>query len=91
MRFFKYFLTSIAAVLMSLPGASYPQDSGPQPADRTIKVDVPEAVRAIPFLTSMYLDAPPGFKVSLFASNLGGVRFMALGPDRVIYATVPSE
>ncbi|MBI5238442.1 MAG: PQQ-dependent sugar dehydrogenase, partial [Deltaproteobacteria bacterium] len=91
MRFFKYFLTSVAAVFICLPCASYPRDGGPQPADRTIKVDVPEAARAIPFLTSMSLDAPPGFKVSLFASNLGGVRMMAESSDGVIYAAVPSE
>lgn len=34
---------------------------------------------------TLYL--PPGFRVNLFAERLGGVRFMALGPDGAVYAT----
>lgn len=32
------------------------------------------------------LDAPPGFRVTVFAEGLDNVRFLALGPDDVLYA-----
>ena len=36
------------------------------------------------------LTVPAGFKVSYFARNLSGVRFMALGADGAVYASQPS-
>ena len=35
------------------------------------------------------LYVPPGFSVNVFAEGQDGVRFMALGPDGAVYATVP--
>jgi glucose/arabinose dehydrogenase len=35
------------------------------------------------------LQAPEGLEVSYYARNLGGVRFMVLGPDGAVYATRP--
>ena len=35
------------------------------------------------------LRVPSGFKVDYFARNLRGVRFMALGPDKAVYASQP--
>lgn len=32
------------------------------------------------------LDAPPGFRVTVFAEGLNNVRFLAVGPDAVLYA-----
>jgi glucose/arabinose dehydrogenase len=37
------------------------------------------------------LIAPTGFKVTYYASDVPGVRFMAVGPDGAIYATQPSR
>jgi glucose/arabinose dehydrogenase len=31
----------------------------------------------------------PGFHISVFAKDLGGVRYLALGPGNVVYASVP--
>ena len=35
------------------------------------------------------LRLPPGFKISVFAQNLAGVRFLALGPGNAVYASQP--
>lgn len=37
------------------------------------------------------LSVPSGFSVGYFAKDLPGVRFMALSPDGVIYATLPGQ
>src|SRR5262245_53247888 len=37
------------------------------------------------------LTVPAGFKVAVFAENLGGVRFLALGPGGVVYASQPGR
>jgi glucose/arabinose dehydrogenase len=37
------------------------------------------------------LRVPDGFKVTQFAGGLGGVRFMALSPDGVVYASQPRQ
>ena len=37
------------------------------------------------------LTVPAGFKVSQFASGLNGIRFMALSPDGVMYASQPGR
>ncbi len=37
------------------------------------------------------LFVPAGFTISLFADNLGGVRFLALGPGDVVYASRPGK
>lgn len=37
------------------------------------------------------LSVPSGFKVATFASNLSGVRFMAVAPGGVVYATQPGR
>src|SRR5438445_10457359 len=35
------------------------------------------------------LRVPAGFKISVFAQNLEGVRYLALGPWNAVYATQP--
>src|SRR5438445_12741946 len=35
------------------------------------------------------LRVPAGFKISVFALNLEGVRFLALGPGHAVYASTP--
>jgi len=37
------------------------------------------------------LRVPDGFKVSIFAQNLRGVRYLALGPDKAVYASQPAS
>src|ERR1700704_3675888 len=37
------------------------------------------------------LRVPPGFKISVFAQNLQGVRYMTLGPGNAIYASQPGS
>jgi len=37
------------------------------------------------------LRVPPGFKISVFAEHLQGVRFLALGPGNVVYASQPGS
>ena len=37
------------------------------------------------------LRVPDGFKVSVFAQGLQGVRYLALGPDQAIYASQPAS
>jgi len=37
------------------------------------------------------LRVPDGFKISIFAQNLQGVRYLALGPDKAIYASHPAS
>ena len=54
-----------------------------------VKLDVPAALRKGLFKKKRTLKVLPGFKVSLFASNLGAPRFMAFGPDGHLYVTLP--
>jgi glucose/arabinose dehydrogenase len=35
------------------------------------------------------LRVPPGFKVTYYANGLAGVRFLVVGPDRMLYASQP--
>ena len=37
------------------------------------------------------LRLPPGFKIAVFAQNLEGVRFLALGPGDAVYASQPGS
>ncbi|HET9386012.1 MAG TPA: PQQ-dependent sugar dehydrogenase [Gemmatimonadales bacterium] len=37
------------------------------------------------------LRVPDGFKISVFAENLRGVRYLTLGPDKAIYASQPAS
>jgi glucose/arabinose dehydrogenase len=37
------------------------------------------------------LRLPPGFKISVFAQHLQGVRYMALGPGNAVYASQPGS
>src|SRR3989344_880700 len=41
--------------------------------------------------TSIPLNVPSGFKISVFASSLGPVRFMAVSPDGLLFASMPAS
>lgn len=57
------------------------------------QVSVPDVTRESAADRTTTLDgrlvAPAGFGVAYFARDLGGVRFMALGPDGAVYASRP--
>lgn len=50
----------------------------------------PDTSRFVPAFDGK-LRVPAGFAVSTFASNLDGVRFMAIAPDGAVYATQPER
>ncbi len=56
-----------------------------------VKLQIPEKFRQGVFKKDRSLILPDGLKISLFATGLGKVRFMAVGPDGHIYATVPKN
>src|SRR3972149_3602919 len=72
----------ILAVFFSLPGECL---SG----ERLVRtrLDVPVGLKTPPFDVERFLYAPPGFRVSVFATGLSRPRFMAVGPDGFIYVT----
>ena len=53
------------------------------------KLDVPDALRNGTFATDRYLNIPPGFQISLFAS-VGGARFMAVAPNGDVLVSQPN-
>ena len=56
-----------------------------------IKLQVPEKFKEGVFKKERWLTLPEGLEITLFAAGLGKVRFMAVGPDGHIYATVPKS
>ena len=53
------------------------------------KLDVPGALRNGTFTTDRYLNIPPGFQISLFAS-VAGARFMAVAPNGDVLVSQPN-
>ncbi|HEX8718219.1 MAG TPA: hypothetical protein VF722_14720, partial [Gemmatimonadaceae bacterium] len=68
------------SVVLALAAGCSAQDRGAQPT-------TPGAAPAL----SDRLTVPAGFTVRTFAQNLGGVRFLALGPDGAVYASIPGK
>jgi glucose/arabinose dehydrogenase len=68
------------SVVLALAAGCSAQDRGAQPT-------TPGAAPA----PSDRLTVPAGFTVRTFAQNLGGVRFLALGPDGAVYASIPGK
>lgn len=56
---------------------------------------VPAYVRSLPASgineTDLPLRVPTGYRITSFASALGPVRFMAVAPDGILFASMPSE
>jgi len=73
-------------VALLAAGCSVPAVIGDPPSVSTFS---PERVAFDDSLLSR-LSAPPGFAVSVFARDLGGVRVMVAAPDGTVYASVPS-
>lgn len=55
------------------------------------RLDVPEKLKHGTFRRGKILNAPSGFKISLFAADLGKSRFMTLGPRGNIYISIPNK
>ncbi|MDQ3928984.1 MAG: PQQ-dependent sugar dehydrogenase, partial [Chloroflexota bacterium] len=67
-----------------------------QPADEPLTlspvvVETNDATRTGAFSQERTLNLPPGFGVKVFAAGLGGVRWLGLSPEGVVYATVRGE
>lgn len=60
-------------------------------ADTEVEISVPRRFAKGPFSEKRTLVVPRGLRVSLYASGLGGARFMAAGPDGSIYVSVPAK
>lgn len=67
-----------------------PQPSTAQGLEKKA-LQVPSKFRKGPFSENRSLSLPKGFKVSVFAAGLKGPRFAAVGPDGVIYVSLPRE
>jgi glucose/arabinose dehydrogenase len=74
------------AVLSIASSASAACSSATSDASAVVPTDTGGTVAAL----DGKLRVPAGFKVEQFAGGLSGVRFMALSPDGVVYASQPS-
>ncbi len=60
-------------------------------ATRDTSVNVPADTTARVTTLGGKLSVPAGFKVTYYAPNVAGVRFMAIGPDGAVYASQPGR
>jgi glucose/arabinose dehydrogenase len=56
-----------------------------------VVIETNDATRVGAFSQERILNLPPGFGVKVFATGLGGVRWLGLSPEGVVYATVRGE
>ncbi len=78
--------TPTPAVTITVP----PGEEGPL-ALQPVILEVADKWREGPFTEERTLNLPEGFRVKVFAGGLKGVRWLALSPDGLIYATQPRE
>jgi glucose/arabinose dehydrogenase len=76
-----------AVVLASLASIASACSATPDNASATVAGDTVGRVAAL----DGRLRVPAGFKITQFAAGLRGVRFMALSPDGVVYASQPGK
>ncbi|QCR21537.1 T9SS type A sorting domain-containing protein [Pontibacter sp. SGAir0037] len=62
----------------------------PPAATVTVKIDVPESMRAAPFNVDRFATVPKDFSLEVYA-RVSGVRFMAVAPNGDLFASVPGE
>jgi len=86
------------SVFMAMVAALVACQSQQSPAQQ--RAAVPDEVRGDTALAPQFplhatlggrLQAPEGLEVDYYARNLGGVRFMVLGPDGAVYASRPGS
>jgi len=65
--------------------------SSPAWALERITLHVPDKYKKGVFSEERVLEAPPGIRVSVFAADAPGARFMAASEDGTIYLSVPSD
>lgn len=83
---------AVFSLLMLFPMIwAFSKDKGIPRSSTAVLLEVPAKYRTGPFAAKRYLTAPPGFRVSVFASGLNGVRFLAADDKGRIYASIPSE
>ncbi len=85
MRFLMLIVLVVTALLAA--GCSVPGGAGSLPP--SVSTFTPERVAFDESLLSR-LTLPPGFSVTVFARDLGGVRVLVAAPDGTVYASVPS-
>lgn len=77
------------------PQATAPPTKAPTSAGKealtlnSVQVETTDATRKGVFASERTLNLPPGFHVKVFAAGVGGVRWLGLSPEGVIYATSP--
>jgi glucose/arabinose dehydrogenase len=74
-----------------VPGASDARSTRCAPASATWSGSVPLAASETIAIASHALYVPSGFSVRVFAEGLNDVRFLALGPGGVVYATLSAS
>ncbi|MDQ2664703.1 MAG: PQQ-dependent sugar dehydrogenase [Gemmatimonadota bacterium] len=80
------FLLAVPALMLAVNGCSSVKDAGAH-ASSDIARDTAGTVTAL----EEKLRVPAGFKVSYYAQNVEGVRFMTVGPDGAVYASQPQK
>lgn len=74
------------ATLTSPPAAAHTQLEL-----HSVTVETTDATSKGVFASERTLNLPPGFHAKVFANGIGGVRWLGLSPDGVVYATSPSK
>lgn len=86
------FFICLFSVVFLLPYKALSGGPGPTAtSDRLVTLEVPPEYKKGPFRTGRTLAAPPGFRVGVFASGLGGARFMAFTPEGTLLVSVPER
>jgi glucose/arabinose dehydrogenase len=76
----------VPALIVAVSGCSSAKDAGAHAS-----TDVPTDTSGTVATLDGKLHVPAGFKVSYYAQNVDGVRFMTVGPDGAVYASQPGK
>ncbi|MCJ8163482.1 T9SS type A sorting domain-containing protein [Pontibacter sp. E15-1] len=84
---FKYFLT-IPLLGLTLLSAAAQAQTAPPTASVTVKLAVPEGMRAAPFNVDRFATVPQNFGLEVYA-RVSGARFMAVAPNGDLFVSMP--
>ncbi len=88
MRIPQFLQASLLAFAFSAtPGMALAQ-SAPPAASVTVKIDVPDGMRASPFNVDRFATIPPNFDLKVHA-RVSGARFMAVAPNGDLFVSMP--